>query len=230
MEKESTVVLFKSEDDNDRFKLALNEHGFQAVFIPVLSFSFVNEKVCRQTFENLALYDTLFITSKRVSQALEQFGILSTLQRWLLGKEQCPTVVPRRLFVVGSATANHLLSKLSLCPDDITERLYVGARSQELIDQVSKLPEHSSIANALYLCGDSRLDLLPSTLRQKAGLQFTEVVVYRSVVVEQSLTPTQLPCEVDWLVFFSPSGLAALPPVPPASEEHAKFMDSFHLN
>ncbi len=65
--------------------------------------------------------------------------------------------------------------------------------SQAIIDD--------GIKNAIFFCGDQRMDVVPDSLK-KNGIELTELVVY-----ETRLTPVQIRENPDAVLFFSPSAV-----------------------
>jgi uroporphyrinogen-III synthase len=57
------------------------------------------------------------------------------------------------------------------------------------------------IKDAVFFCGDQRMDILPDNL-QKYGVQLTELIVY-----ETRLTPEKLEDKPDAILFFSPTAV-----------------------
>ena len=66
---------------------------------------------------------------------------------------------------------------------------------------LSKYMIADEIREAVFFCGDQRMDILPDNLRQH-GVRLTERVVYKTV-----LTPVYLNEHPDAILFFSPSAV-----------------------
>lgn len=66
---------------------------------------------------------------------------------------------------------------------------------------LSELLISEGVKNALFFCGDQRLDILPDHLR-KNGIALTEVVVY-----DTRLRPVKLNEKPEIILFFSPSAV-----------------------
>ncbi|HEY8733000.1 MAG TPA: uroporphyrinogen-III synthase [Puia sp.] len=66
---------------------------------------------------------------------------------------------------------------------------------------LSKLMIADGIKEAVFFCGDQRLNILPDNL-QKNGIHLTEQIVY-----DTRLTPTKLNQEPDAILFFSPTAV-----------------------
>jgi uroporphyrinogen-III synthase len=60
---------------------------------------------------------------------------------------------------------------------------------------------NDGIKNAIFFCGDQRMDILPDILK-KNGVNLTELVVYKT-----RLTPVQLKENPDAVLFFSPTAV-----------------------
>ena len=65
--------------------------------------------------------------------------------------------------------------------------------SQAIIDSGAK--------NAIFFCGDQRMDIVPDSLK-KNGIELTELVVYQT-----RLTPVQIKESPDAVLFFSPTAV-----------------------
>jgi uroporphyrinogen-III synthase len=65
--------------------------------------------------------------------------------------------------------------------------------SQAIIDD--------GVKNAIFFCGDQRMDVIPDSLKKK-GVELTELVVY-----ETRLTPVQIKENTDAVLFFSPTAV-----------------------
>jgi uroporphyrinogen-III synthase len=66
---------------------------------------------------------------------------------------------------------------------------------------LSELILADQIRNAVFFCGDQRMDILPDNLK-KNGIELEEVIVY-----DTRLTPVQLSFKPDAILFFSPSAV-----------------------
>lgn len=60
---------------------------------------------------------------------------------------------------------------------------------------------NDGIKNAIFFCGDQRMDVVPDSLK-KNGIELTELVVY-----ETRLTPVQIKENPDAVLFFSPTAV-----------------------
>jgi uroporphyrinogen-III synthase len=66
---------------------------------------------------------------------------------------------------------------------------------------LSELIVHDKIRDAVFFCGDQRMNILPDNLKIN-GITVDEVIVY-----DTRLTPVQLDFEPDALLFFSPTAV-----------------------
>jgi uroporphyrinogen-III synthase len=83
-------------------------------------------------------------------------------------------------------------------------RLFGSDSIARYADNASALSEcivEDAVKEAVFFCGDQRLDILPEYLI-KNGVQLTELVVYETL-----LTPVRLEERPDAILFFSPSAV-----------------------
>ena len=92
---------------------------------------------------------------------------------------------------VGAATA-------SLIRDHDGAVLECASSATELASRITKKYTDKSF---MYYCGNRRLDIIPETL-DNLGLDWQEVIVYRTQTVDQTVDQT-----FDGILFYSPSGV-----------------------
>ncbi|MEX0821612.1 MAG: uroporphyrinogen-III synthase [Rhodothermales bacterium] len=184
------AVLLRSGDEDDPYEAAFSEQGFDVRSIPVLAFKLVNLDKLRDLISRPDEYSGLMLTSPRAVDALGEVLLRGSvfLERWR-GKP---------VFVVGSRTADGVRA---LGLDPVGEG---SGSAQVLARLILSEPIHNQL---LFLSGDRRLDELPSTLRD-AGTPFAELCVYETRLRPEIDWPVDRP--VDWIVFFSPSGIEAV--------------------
>lgn len=178
------VLLLRSAREPDPYVAALEEAGFTARCVPVLTFERANRGALIERLQRPAAYAGLVLTSPRAAQALDGLD----LEAW----QSVPT------FVVGPATAE-AAAQLGLSP--------VGDEAGHADALADRIVQRSLDRPLLFLCGDRRLDTLPDRL-QAAGVALEEVVVYRTVGDAGAFVHA-MEERPDWLVFFSPSGVEA---------------------
>lgn len=82
----------------------------------------------------------------------------------------------------------------------------LGSNSGSANELVKVLEEHVQDGQRyLFLCGDKALNTIPEYFRSR-GVALDQVVVYETKPVDHVRV---LPKDVDWVVFFSPSGVQA---------------------
>jgi uroporphyrinogen-III synthase len=185
------VILLRSPDPSpDRYLEAFDRAGLRAQCEPVLSFSFPCQEALAAHLHPRDAYAALIATSPRVGTALarvfEDRPALATAWR------RAPA------YAVGPKTAARLRDA-GLAPR--------GADAGSADALAEHIIEVDPAAPLLFLCGNRRRDVLPQRLRD-AGVSFDEQVVYTT----HTRTDLALPASehTPWLVFFSPSGLAAV--------------------
>jgi len=197
MAESPDVVLLRSADEPDRYLAVLREEGMRAVCEPVLTFAFPNQERLADHLEDVDQYAALVATSPRAGTAL---GRLFAAENDLAARWRG---VPA--FAVGPKTAERL-REAGLVP-----RGADAGNAAALAEQIAAAVPPGPL---LFLCGNRRRDTLPSRLRE-AGLAFDEVVVYETRARRDLTLPlSREPPGSTWLVFFSPSGLAAVKQAP----------------
>ena len=177
-----SVLLLRSAREPDPYVAALEEAGFTARCVPVLTFEMANRGALAERLRRPAAYAGLVLTSPRAVLALDGLD----LDAW----QAVPT------FVVGPATAEAAAQR-GLSP--------VGEDAGHADALANHIVQRSLDRPLLFLCGDRRRDTLPDRL-EAACVALEELVVYRTIgdagafvhAVEQ---------RPDWVVFFSPSGV-----------------------
>jgi uroporphyrinogen-III synthase len=186
MKKNALNILFlKDEDETTR--RAFHQHN--GVFLPVLQHEIVNiEELIRVL--DVSTFDAVIFTSQRAVDALG--GALKRVkQSWIHQAE---------IFAVAPKTAQSLMDLGSEYQDSSLQRV----KWSENGNAVRLLPIvlASSAQRILFLSGDKRLDVLPDGLQHR---HFEELMVYKTLPVK--LDESKLPERVDWIVFYSPSGV-----------------------
>lgn len=184
------VVLLRSGDEDDPYEGAFSEQGFDVRSIPVLDFERVNLDRLRDILGRPEEYSGLVLTSPRAVDALrEAFDRDSAAhERWR----------SKPVFVVGPRTADGV-RMLGLDP--------VGETSGSAEALARRILSEPAKHRLLFLSGNRRRELLPSTLRD-AGMSFAELCVYETHLRREINWPADR--TVDWVVFFSPSGIEAV--------------------
>lgn len=182
------VCLLRACDVPDPYVSALEEAGFEAICEPVLAFDFIHQDALVEALGAAGDYAGLILTSPRAVEALARAS--AQVEGFPGAWAGNPT------FVVGPRTAT-AVRRLGLVP--VGEEAGTGAA---LADHVAR---HRADAPWLFLCGNRRNDDLPDALTA-ATMAIHELCVYRT----RLRTDIDLPSALDWLVFFSPSGVEAV--------------------
>ena len=181
------ICLFRDSDgESDSYMATLASFGFETLFVPLLAFDLhLDAALSALSARELS---ALVITSQRAAAAVSHVLIDELRAHWS----------DRPLYTVGEKTARLCAEMLGRTPDLCSPS--AEALAAEIVSQ------SSPAVPILFLCGDKRLDHLPTELRSH-GYQVSEVVVY-STKAQAPAAPTN-PHEIAWVVFFSPSGVRA---------------------
>lgn len=185
----SHVVLLRSPRDDDPYEQAFRAAGFSVHSRPVLEFEFVRQQELRGRLEEWERYGGVICTSPRAVQALGE------VVKEMAGAARSWTSRPA--YAVGPRTAEMLRE--------------LGFRAEgEAAGDAAALAAHIAAQThqrpLLFLCGNRRRDVLPEALRH-VGVVVEELCVYETGL------RTELDFAgdtVDWLAFFSPSGVRAM--------------------
>jgi uroporphyrinogen-III synthase len=180
-------LLRESEGESDLYMSTLASFGFETLFVPVLAFD-LHLDAASSALSAREL-SGLVITSQRAAAAVSQVLTDELREHWS----------GRPLFTVGEKTARLIAKVLGRTPDLCAPS--AEALSAEILSQLSPA------VPLLFLCGDKRLDHLPTELRSH-GFMVNEVVVYSSKP-QAPTAPADPTLEISWVVFFSPSGVRA---------------------
>jgi uroporphyrinogen-III synthase len=178
------ILLLRRPTSPDPYVAAFESAGFDAASVPVLDFEPAGRDALAERIAEPEKHGGLLVTSPRGADALRGLD----LRGWA-GK---PT------FVVGPRTAEDVRA-LGLAP--VGEE---AGHADALADRIIADPPAKPL---LFLCGDLRRDVLPDRLLS-AGVAFDELVVYRTIG-DASALEAYLAQPLDWLAFFSPSGVEA---------------------
>lgn len=190
MSNSRRIILFRSKDDPDPYIEAVEEMGAEAMCVPVLSFSFLNQRLLQDHLEHRDRYAGLIATSPRVGEALDRV--------FECAEEAADAWQGAPAYAVGPKTAKRL-KDIGLRPRGMD-----AGTARTLADRIL---EDAPDAPLLFLCGNRRRDELPDRLTA-GGVPFEELTVYRT----ETRSTLDVPDvgEGDWLVFFSPSGVEAV--------------------
>nr|QIZ30879.1 uroporphyrinogen-III synthase [Halisarca dujardinii] len=204
---QKTVWVLRAEKENDPYKKAFFEGGYEPLFLEVLSFEYVNQGGLAERLKRPAEYSGLVLTSQNAVTAIS-----STIDLGLLSREQLVagwSSVP--VYAVGGATASAVRAigldcvgeesgQADILADFIVSHHQEGTRHD---DVPPKRP-------LLFPCGNLRRDALPEKLKA-SGFSLEEIVCYNTCVAKDFTLKMSELCKEkgnpQWIVFFSPSGV-----------------------
>ena len=190
------VILFKSESEGpDKFVQHLQQNNFEARFVNCLSFKFKNlEKLCDDK-EKADDYQGLIFTSLRSIQAVQKAveSDPQRLSRWQ-GKSN---------YSVGESTSEAAKNILGL------DSAGSGTgNAQALATLVVEKHSNQQTKPFLFPSGNLKQETLEKSLNENS-IEVQNVEVYETVVhseLESSIKELKT-AKIDFLVFFSPSGV-----------------------
>ncbi|NBB85130.1 MAG: uroporphyrinogen-III synthase [Bacteroidetes bacterium] len=182
-------LLRASSGAEDAYARALHAIGYEAVQVPVLSFTVAQPERLRSFLELPEAFGGLICTSPRAVQALTSAAREATLPPWRV----------KRTYAVGPATAEALAAL------GLSAETPLAGTAEALAEQIIQAPPGP--LPLLFLCGNRRHEVLPAMLTA-AGIAWQELQVYQTHVrTDVSLPEGPSPT---WVVSFSPSGVPAL--------------------
>lgn len=184
------VCLLREPTYPDPYEQAMEAAGLRSVSVPVLRFAFVNQDGLGAALEESDAFAGLICTSSRSVAALTQV--------WAHDGAKQAAWSEKPVFVVGPSTAA-AVRDLGLTA--------VGADSGSAAALAEIICQQTFARPLLFLSGNRRRDELPEQLTA-AGTPFQEICVYETHL-RTDLALDTLPA-LDWLAFFSPSGVEAV--------------------
>ena len=181
-----SVILFRSPEEDDRYVAAFRSMKWDVECIPLLEYSYENAGVLADRLKHPDHYAAVALTSPRAVDA-----IASNADAYRLAREGW---AGKPAYAVGPETARRA-ARLGL--QVLGES---SGNSGTLADLVAEQPPKGAL---LFLSGTPRRSEFTDKLTG-AGINYEELIVYRSHVVEKiSLTGRR----AEWVVFFSPRGV-----------------------
>lgn len=180
------IILFRSPHPDDVYEAVFRDAGWQVASVPVLAFRYKNEAVLHEKLENAG---GLIVTSPRAGDLCGKLlkADAALRKKWL----------QRPIVCIGKRSAE-ALEGVGLCP-------FVSAQASG--EAVAEAAMNRPAPSWLFVCGNLRRDALPDRL-QVGGVPFEELEVYDTLLRDDlDLAQIQVP---DWVVFFSPSGVASV--------------------
>ena len=194
----------KSSKDNE-YEKELQNVGLNVTQIPVLAFIFINQDVLRQCLiRDYEDYEGIVFTSPRAVEAVNQVMNKEAKESWSR-RQQRQQGGHKSVYVVGETTASkvhQLLGWQSLGSE--------AGNASNLAEIIAKCEKPGS--KLLFPCGNLKRNELENGLRQ-ASIGLHSVISYETQPREDlSSIIENMNCQVDYVAFFSPSGVkAALP-------------------
>jgi uroporphyrinogen-III synthase len=201
------VLILKSKNKDDSYERLLNERGYEAVFIPVLSFKFVNQNDIKERLENPEKHSGLVFTSQRAVEAVHRCVKDTAFEeKWSSSLKAKWSQLP--VFVTGKATGEQVRERLNFSSIFGEDSGSAQALTQTILNT---LPADSQ-KELLFPCANIKKETLPSALKEK-GYGIYCVTAYctqpdpslAESLQKHFLNETlKLP---ECIVFFSPSGV-----------------------
>ncbi|KAK7109235.1 uroporphyrinogen-III synthase-like isoform X2 [Littorina saxatilis] len=199
-DRKGTVLLLKAptESEEDRFVEILENAGFRAILVPVLSFNYINQEQLTEALQHPEKFAGIIFTSPRAVKAVTM--ALEAVE----GDSQQHDCCRLRCFVVGQATAD-AAKEVHFNPEGAetgnAERL-----SEFILNAVCR-DEQKPL---LYPSAKMRRDTLLERL-QRGDCPVEEIVAYETIPgntimedITQVFSHEEPP---DSVVYFSPSGV-----------------------
>ena len=156
------VLILKSKNKEDRYETLLNESGYIPVFVPVLSFKFINQDTLTERLKNPQEHGGLVFTSQRAVDAVH-FCIedSSFKEQWSSSVKEKWSNLP--VFVTGMATGRQAREKL-----EFSSIFGEGSGSAEALAEIilSTLPGDLN-KKLLFPCANIKKETLPNILKEK---------------------------------------------------------------
>jgi len=192
MNRNAWNVLFLKDDDS---KTRETFHLHHVAFLPVLQHRIVNSDKLLELLRGIA-FDAVVFTSQRAVEALG--GVVKDVDKsaWIHDAE---------IYAVGQKTASSIRELGKECKDTSQLQFPRGSDAGNAGNLLTTVRQ-SAARRILFLSGDKRLSTIPDGLKDR---DFVELQVYETSPVESLDSTDRLPTELDWIVFYSPSGVDA---------------------
>ena len=156
------VLILKSKKEDDNYEKLLTEHGYKPVFLPVLSFKFINQEDLAERLENPDKHNGLVLTSQRAVEAIELCVQGSTLKgKWDSLLKDKWSQLP--VFVTGKATGKLVREKLQFRSIFGEESGNASALAEVIL---STLPSCVN-KELLFPCANIKKETLPNIMKEK---------------------------------------------------------------
>lgn len=174
------VALLKEEDCKDAYRSTLSEKHVGCLYVPALGSQRHNASELRDLLRRPATFEGgIILTSQRASTAL--VDELSSATSDDAVSEDLSRVKNIPVYVVGQRTRSALRDVFKTTRGDEAGNAEALAETIIRDVQLGNRGGSSSVPKGmLFLCGDKRLDVLPSKLTA-AGIPLIELAVYRTI-------------------------------------------------
>ncbi|MDM7924153.1 MAG: uroporphyrinogen-III synthase [Pyrinomonadaceae bacterium] len=169
--------------EDDRFSEMLRENGYEVVNIPAIRTEpLADLSELDRALANVETYDGLFFTSWAAAEIFAERSPRNDLKA--------------KIYVLGSRSADVLTAAGYMVTTDPQAN-----NADELLDSFGTGEFEGK--RLLFIRGERSMRTIPERLGGIATVD--EVVVYRTV--ENNIRANAIPDHIDWICFFSPSGI-----------------------
>ena len=156
------VLLLKSKSKDDNYERLLNEHGYKSVFVPVLSFKFINREELTERLKYPENHSGLIFTSQRSVEAV-QFCVTDSAfeEKWRSSFKEKWSQLP--VFVTGKATGKQAREKLqfsSIFGED-------SGNAEALASVILNTIPANQNKELLFPCANIKKETLPNIMKEK---------------------------------------------------------------
>lgn len=194
-----TVIILKSESESsEEYADMLKKNKFNPIFVPTLGFGFKQLDALREKLLAPEKYSGIILTSPRTIDAVrEALGDKELAEEWK----------SLHNYSVGEVTHHLAMTTLN--------KLYTKGKetgnSSNLADFIKENFDGNKSLPFLFPCGNLRTDALLSKLLA-CGYTFDPITCYETIChpdLAENLTKAMSLDNVEYLAFFSPSGVNA---------------------
>ena len=156
------VLILKSKNEDDKYEALLDERGYVPVFVPVLSFKFINQETLTERLKNPQQHSGIVFTSQRAVEAVH-FCIEDSAfkEQWSSSVKEKWSSLP--VFVTGKATGKQARKKLEF-PSIFGE---MSGSAQALAEIILKTLPADLNKELLFPCANIKKETLPNIVKEK---------------------------------------------------------------
>lgn len=171
--KKQTILFLKTQNVNDNYEKLFTEKNYFPVFIPVLSFDFINQNELRERLRHPQNCSGLIFTSQRAVEAVDIcVKDANFIEEWSPDLHEKWSKIP--VFVTGKATGKYARENLKF-------ETIVGEESgcaEELANIiVNKLTASDEGKELLFPCANIKKETLPNIVMEK-GFKICCITAY----------------------------------------------------